>query len=180
MQMSLDGFVAGANGEMDWLTWNWDDELKKYINELTENIDLILLGRKLAEGFIPTWRSRAENPETADDFSRKMVDTPKIVFSDTLEKSGWENAQIAEGDSQSVIKRLKEETGQDIIVYGGGSFVSSLIKDNLIDEYNLFINPVALGSGMPIFNSLKNNLNLSLNESRSFECGIVALRYDSK
>ncbi len=83
MQVSLDGFVAGPNGEMDWMTWNWDDELKEYVMKLTEPIDCIILGRVLAQGFIPHWTAAAQNPES-DSFTHKMVDTPKVVFSKTL------------------------------------------------------------------------------------------------
>ena len=180
MQMSLDGFIAGPNGEMDWMTFDWDDELKNYVNEITEPIDTIILGRKLAEGFIPTWKSRIENPETADAFGHKMVETPKIVFSKTLSDVEWENTKLAHGDSRQEIKQLKEQTGQEIIVYGGGSFVSFLIKDNLIDEYNLFVNPAALGKGMTIFNSLEDKLKLNLTKSKAFDCGIVLLRYEPK
>lgn len=180
MQTSVDGFVAGPNGEMDWMVFDWDDELKNYINEITEPVDCILLGRKLAEGFIPTWTSRIADPETADAFGRKMVDTPKIVFSKTLESAEWENTKLAKGDSVQEINELKNRVGQDIIVYGGGSFVSSLIKDGLIDEYNLFVNPVALGKGMAIFNGLERKLNLQFVKSKAFDCGIVLLCYAPK
>jgi dihydrofolate reductase len=180
MQVTVDGFVAGLNGEMDWMVFNWDDELKNYINEITKPVDCIILGRKLAEGFIPTWTSRIANPETTDAFGRKMVETPKIVFSKTLENAEWENTKLAKGDIVQEITQLKEQSGQDIIVYGGGSFVSSLIKDGLIDEYNLFVNPAALGKGMTIFNDLEDKLNLQLVKTKGFDCGIVLLCYEPK
>jgi dihydrofolate reductase len=180
MQISVDGFVAGPNGEMDWMVFDWDDELKNYINEITEPVDCIILGRKLAQGFIPAWSSRIANTETADAFAHKMVETPKIVFSKTLENIEGENAKLAKGDSAQEIIQLKEQPGKDIIVYGGGSFVSSLIKEGLIDEYNLFVNPVALGKGMTIFNSLEEKMNLTLVKNKAFDCGIVLLCYEPK
>ena|SRR5579859_5362575 len=179
MQLSLDGFVAGAKGEMDWLVWNWDDELKKYVNDMTEPVDCILLGRKLADGFIPTWKAMLSKPETADSFAQKMVDTHKVIFSKTLKKSAWENTELADGDITEEIPRFKNKKGGEIIVYGGGNFVSNLIKHGLIDEYNFFINPVAIGNGMTIFTTIENKRNLKLVTSKSFECGITLLRYQS-
>ncbi len=180
MQVTIDSFVAGANGEMDWMVFDWDDDMKNYVNEITEPVDCIILGRKLAQGFIPSWTSRTSNPETADAFAHKMVDTPKIVFSRTLENVEWENTTLAKGDGVQEITQLKEQTGKDIIVYGGGSFVSFLIMEGLIDEYNLFVNPVALGKGMTIFNNLEDKLNLTLVKIKAFDCGIVLLCYEPK
>ena len=93
VQISIDGFIAGPNGEMDWMEFGWDESLKRYVKELTETVDCIILGRKLAEGFIPYWASHSEE-EGAEAFNK----LPKIVFSNTLKESKWENAQIAHGD----------------------------------------------------------------------------------
>ncbi len=180
MQITIDGFVAGSNGEMDWMVFDWDDDMKNYVDEITKPVDCIILGRKLAQGFIPSWTSRIADPETADAFAHKMVNTPKIVFSKTLENAEWKNTKLAKGDSVQEITQLKKQPGEDIIVYGGGSFVSSLIMEGLIDEYNLFINPVALGKGMTIFNDLEDKLNLTLVKSKLFDCGIVLLCYEPK
>ncbi len=180
MQVSLDGFVAGLNGEMDWMVWNWDEALLNYVKVLTELVDCIVLGRVLAQGFISHWDALAANPETAQDFERKMSNTPKVVFTKTLENNEWENTTLAKGNLVEEITALKNQSGQDIIAYGGGNFVSNLIKHNLIDEYHLFINPTILGNGMPIFKNLEDKLNLELVESKGFECGIVVLFYKSK
>jgi len=178
MQLSLDGFVAGPKGEMDWMVWNWDEELKKYVSDLTEPVDCILLGRKMTEGFISHWKSVISNPNNPEfPFGKKMYDTLKVVFSKTLEKSEWDNTVLAKGDISEEIKRLKKQPGKDIIAYGGASFVSNLIKHGLIDEYHLFINPVAIGNGMTIFKGLENKLDLKLVNSESFDCGIVILYY---
>src|SRR5688572_25344732 len=92
VQISVDGFIAGPNGEMDWMEWNWDDALKQYIAELTEPVDCILLGRKLAEGFIPYWALVAENTSDPEhEAGIKFTETKKIVFTKTLEKSSWKN-----------------------------------------------------------------------------------------
>lgn len=181
VQMTVDGFIAGANGEMDWLVFNWDKEINHYVTDLTEPIDCIVLGRKLAEGFIPHWAGVAADPKSPEYTSgQKFTNTHKVVFTKTLQSSAWENTVLAKGDLVEEIMRLKEQDGGDIIAYGGGTFVSSLIKSNLIDEYHLFINPTAIGSGMSIFNGLESKLDLMLIKATSFPCGIVVLRYVPK
>ena len=175
IQMTVDGFIAGTNGEMDFMVWDWDDELKNYVKEITEPVDCIVLGRKLAEGFIPYW---ASNPgqEGAD----KLNSLKKVVFTKTLNKSEWNNTFLAKGDLVEEITKLKKQDGKDIIAYGGATFVSALIKHGLIDEYHLLINPTALGNGMAIFKELESRQNLRLVKSRSFKCGIVVLNYEFK
>src|SRR6185503_3841495 len=139
VQMTVDGYIAGPNGEMDWMVWNWDDELKQYTTALTEPVDCIILGRKLAEGFIPHWAGVAANPDHPEfTAGQKFTDTPKVVFTKTLDKSKWDNTVLAKGDLFDEITTLKKRDGKDIIVYGGAGFVSSLIKEGLIDEFNLF------------------------------------------
>ncbi|MCB9077601.1 MAG: dihydrofolate reductase family protein [Anaerolineaceae bacterium] len=181
VQMTVDGYIAGPNGEMDWLVWNWDDELKNYVIDLTEPVDCIVLGRKLAEGFIPHWAGVASNPESPDFAAgQKFTDTPKIVFTQTLDTSAWANTVLAKGDLVDEITKLKNQDGQDIIAYGGATFVADLIKHGLIDEYHLFINPAAIGNGMAIFKELDRKQNLSLVNATSFDCGIVVLHYKPK
>ena len=179
VQISVDGFIAGPNGEMDWLVWNWDEGLMDYVRSLTEPVDTIVLGRKLAEGFIGAWQARAENPETADAGAHKMNDTPKVVFSKTLESIDGKNVTLNKGDLTEEITALKNQEGGDLIAYGGADFVSSLIKNNLIDDYHLFVNPVVLGKGMGIFSDIATKQNLKLVEAKAFECGIVVLHYQS-
>jgi dihydrofolate reductase len=186
VQLSIDGFMAGPNGEMDWMIWNWDDELKEYVRNLTEPVDTILLGRKLAEGFIPTWASRLEKPGDEEPaFVQKMNEIYKVVFTKTLDASvptinGWNNTVVENGNLLEEVQHLKSKPGNDIIVYGGGNFISNLISENLIDEFHLFINPVALGKGMPIFNELKQQRKMELKKAIPFKCGVVLLNYSSK
>ncbi|MBK6989768.1 MAG: dihydrofolate reductase family protein [Bacteroidetes bacterium] len=176
VQITIDGFISGPNGEMDWLTFNWSPDLNEYVTQLTDPVDTILLGRNLAEGFIPHWTNALTNaePEPGAD---KMVNTPKVVFTKTLEKSVWENTVLAKGDLVKEINALKQKPGGDMIVYGGGKFVSSLIKEKLIDELHLFINPAVIGNGMTIFASVTEKQNYQLLNVKSFDCGIVVLTY---
>jgi dihydrofolate reductase len=173
VQMTIDGYVGGPNGEMDWTARDWDDELKKYVAEITEPVDCIVLGRKLAQGFIPHWASHPEQ-EGADKFNS----TKKVVFTKTLDKSEWDNTVLAKGGLVEEITKLKKQDGKDIIAYGGATFVSALIKQGLIDEFHLFINPTAIGNGMAIFKELDSKQKLTLVKSTSFDCGIVVLNYE--
>lgn len=179
VQMTVDGYIAGPNGEMDWITFNWDDALKEYVTELTESMDQIVLGRKLAQGFIPHWASVAQNPDHEEHLAGvKFTETPKVVFSKTLTASEWDNTVLATGDLVAEITRLKNQEGPDIIAYGGATFVSNLIKHNLIDEYHLFVNPAAIGHGLPIFQGLEDKQNMKLVKAIPFACGIVLLNYE--
>ncbi len=182
MQMSLDGYVARPNGELDWMTWNQDDKLIQFINSLIDSSDTILLGRKMTDGFVSHWENVVNNKPDSPDFSlaKKMVDTPKVVFTKTLDKSTWNNTTLAKGNLAEEIANLKKQTGKDIIVYGGAGFVSSLIKEGLIDEYHLFVNPTAIGNGMTIFKSLDRTQKFSVIQSRFYSCGITVLSYKPK
>jgi dihydrofolate reductase len=183
VQMSVDGYIAGPNGEMDWMMmegWNSDYKYRNYVDELTQSIDTILLGRKMTSGFISYWSDVMSKPDNRDYmFAKKMIEIPKIVFSNTLDKSEWINTELSKGDLRTEITRIKNQHGRDIIVYGGASFDSSLIKEKLIDEFYLFINPVALGKGMSIFKDLNDVRKFTLIESIAFDYGIVLLHYET-
>ena len=181
--MSVNGFIAGPKGEMDWMTWDWDDALNNYVNSILESVDCIVLGRKLAEGFIPHWAGVAADPDNPEYKSgRIFTDTPKVVFSKTFTQPEpeWNNTTIAKGDLVEEITNLKNQPGNDIYACGGASFVSSLIKHKLIDDFHLFINPAAIGQGLPVFQELEAHQNLNLIESKAFDCGIVVLQYGLK
>ncbi|MBU2901664.1 dihydrofolate reductase family protein [Maribacter dokdonensis] len=172
IQLSIDGYISGPNGEMDWMIWNWDAELKKFVGKITESTDTIVLGRKLAQGFIPHWNSNTEL-----EGAGKINNSKKIVFTKTLENSEWKNTELEKGNLAEKIIDLKKSNQKDIIVYGGGEFVSSLIKENLIDEFYFFINPSILGKGMTIFESVDYKTDLKLESAKTYDCGIIVLKY---
>lgn len=182
VQITVDGYVAGPNGEMEWMNFTQDDALEAHINALTDSSDTILLGRKMTDGFVNYWTDVVTNhPESREfAFANKMVDTPKVVFTKTLTQSPWANTVLATGDLVDEITNLKKQDGKDIIVYGGATFVSALIKHRLIDEYHLFVNPTAIGTGMSIFSQLDQNLPLTLVKATPFACGEVVLQYKPK
>jgi dihydrofolate reductase len=180
VNMSVDGCIAGPNGEMDWMVGLLDDEIIKYTSKIHEPVDTILLGRNMTDGFISYWLNVMNKPDDPwNAFAKKMIETPKVVFTKTLNKSEWINTDIATGDLIEEITKIKSQKGGDIIVYGGASFDSSLIKEKLIDEFYLFINPVAIGNGMTIFKDLNEIQKYTLIESKAFESGIVLLRYEA-
>lgn len=179
VQLAVDGYMAGPAGEMDWMTFNWDDALKNHVTELTDPVDTIVLGRKLAEGFIPHWAAVAANPDSPEHAAgKKFTDTPKVVFTKTLQESPWANTVLAKGDLADEINNLKKKSGGDIIAYGGATFVSSLIEHGLIDAFHLFLNPMAIGKGMALFNDRTGPLTLV--KATPFDCGVVVLHYEPK
>ncbi|RYZ25005.1 MAG: dihydrofolate reductase [Chitinophagaceae bacterium] len=181
VQISIDGFIGGPNGSMDWLTTNWSDDISAYVTEITDSVDTILLGKNLAIGFIPHWKGVAEDPANPEQQAgKKFFETQKIVFSKTLQRPGWENTEVNNGPLREEVIKIKQQYGGDIIVYGGATFVSALFKENLIDELHLCINPVILGKGMAIFNAVDSMQHYVLKKSRQFDCGIALLKYDLK
>jgi len=178
MQITVDGFVAGPEGQLDWMTWSMDEKLLAFINHLTDTSDTILLGRKMTGGFIKYWEQVTTQPESPEySFARKMVDIPKVVFSKTLQHIDGQNVRVENGDVTEAVNQLKKVPGKDIIVYGGATFVSSLIENGLIDELNFFVNPVAIGKGMPVF---KDRRPMKLTASVAYPCGIAVNSYEPK
>lgn len=176
MQMTVNGYVGGPNGEMDWMTWNPDDEFLEFLSSNFEAADTMLLGKKSADGFIEFWEHMAEtNP--AHPFAKKIAEMPKVVFTRTPDESTWNNATLAKGEMAEEIANLKKQDGKDIIVVGGAGLVSSLIKEGLIDEYHLIINPTAVSNGMTIFNSLNGIRKFEPIQAKLYSGGKIVLSY---
>ena len=178
MQTTVDGCVAGPEGQLDWMTFDMDAGLIAFINQLTDTCDAILLGRKMTDGFIRYWEHAVTQKDSPEyEFAQKMVGLPKVVFSKTLQHVDGKNVRVENGDLVDAVKQLKSRPGKDIIVYGGATFVSSLIEHGLIDEMNLFVNPVAIGNGMRVF---KGKTPLKLAASTAYPSGIVVNSYRPK
>jgi dihydrofolate reductase len=180
MQMTINGYVAQPNGENDWMTWNPDDEFIAFLSSLIDSSDTLLIGRKLVTGgFIEFWEKTAvSNPD--HPFAKKIVDIPKVIFTKTLDESRWNNTTLAKGDLADGIAHLKEQNGKDILVFGGAGFVSSLIKEGLIDEYHLIVNPTAIADGMTIFNSVNGVQKFTPIQAKLYSGGKTVLSYKPK
>jgi dihydrofolate reductase len=177
MHMTIDGFVAGPNGENDWVFLAGPDEAGfQKIIELADSSDTLLLGRKLASEFPIYWENMADNmPDNpAYPLAKLIVNIRKIVFSKTETAIAGRNVEVENGDLATAIQALKEQPGKDILVYGGVNFVSSLISLNLIDEYYFIIAPVAIGTGLSIF---KERKILKLESSIAYKHGKVLNKY---
>ena len=174
MQITVDGFNPEGGDE----NTSWDEE-RVYSLDLLSGADVIALGSKTAAEFIPYWDKAAEDADNSwQDVARHISQARKIVFSSSTDHPGWNNSVIETGDLAEVINRLKRENEKDIIVYGGVSFVQSLVRLNLIDEFHLFVNPMALGRGKSVFSELDGLLKLDLKKSLGFKSGRVLLHYE--
>jgi dihydrofolate reductase len=186
MQMSVDGYVSPANGGLDWQVWGWgdrwawDDKLKAYFNTVFEGIDTILLSRKIVEeGYLDHWGGAAKN-HPADPhyaFAQKVVDAQKVVLTNKLKASRWERTVIARGSMVDEVNALKQQGGKDIIVIGGVGFASSLVTEGLVDEFQFFVNPTAVGGGRSVFHDQRHGHKLQLLQSTAYESGVVVNRY---
>lgn len=178
VQMTIDGFVAGPEGQLDWMWLNGkqDEAVYQKVIELADSCDTILLGRGMTREFIDHWENVVDNlPDSREQpLAQRVVNMRKIVFSRTQIAMNGRNLEVENGDFIAAVQTLKKESGKDIIVYGGASFVSSLISQNLIDEYYMFINPVAIGKGLTIF---KEQKLLKLANIISFEGGKILSKY---
>ena len=175
MGMSLDGFIAGPGGEIDWSAP--DDELHRFHNEQTRELGAHLMGRRLYETMV-YWETADRDPslgETEREFARIWQALPKIVFSTTLDKVEG-NARLASGGIAEEVARLKEQPGKDLGV-GGAGLAATCTELGLIDEYRLFVSPVVLGGGTPYFPALDERIGLELMETRTFGSRVVYLRY---
>ncbi len=175
MELTLDGFMTGPNGEMDW--FNLDPEVWAFKVEQFNTIDTVLLGRKNYQGFGHYWPAIATNPTatpTDVTFSRWLDDTPKVVFSRTLEKAEWQNSRLADENLADEISRLKAQSGKDILIMNSASIAQECLRLGLLDECWLNIHPVAIGHGRPLF---EDRVGLKLLESRVFGSGQVFLQY---
>src|SRR5918996_3183838 len=173
--VSLDGFIAGPEGEIDWSAP--DEELHRFHNQQARELGAHLYGRRLYE-VMRAWETVDEKssvPEPELEFAKIWKDTPKIVFSRTLERVEG-NARLVSDGAAEEVARLKEQPGKDMAV-GGAGLASTFIRLGLVDEYRLFVSPVILGGGTPYFPALNDTINLELVETQTFASRVVYLRY---
>ena len=177
MMVSLDEFIEDADKNIDWHIW--DDEMSKYMLRFFDKVDRILLGRvtyQMMTNFWPTSLADAEDPAIAE----RMNSIPKIVFSKTLDNATWAdwgNVTLVKNNIKEEMTAIKHQPGKDLVIFGGANLAASFFHEGLIDELQIIVNPVVLGSGTPLFQRLKNPLKLDLIKSKSMACGNVILNY---
>ena len=177
MSVSLDGFVETPSRSLDWVLI--DDELHAFFNEEAREMSAFLYGRRMYQLMIDYWPTAKNDPSATPamrEFARIWKDKPKIVFSRTLAGVEW-NSRLVQNDAAGEVARLKAQPRFDMDV-GGPSIASTLMRLGLIDEYRLFVHPVILGAGTPLFPALEDRIGLKLLETRTFGSGVVYLRYE--
>ena len=178
MNVTLDGFMAGPNCELDWHFNYWNEEMAKAAIEQLSNTDTILLGRVTYKAMAKYWPAKAMDlsyPREDIAFAGMMNSYTKIVFSKTLENAEWNNSKLIKDNIRMEVVRLKKQQGKDMIIYGSGSIVSALSQWGLIDEYVLWIHPVFIGKGKTLFRNVHDKLMLKLVHTKTFGSGVVIL-----
>ena len=184
-RVSVDGFFAGPNGEIDWFVA--DPELDKVVREPTPGVDkaeaqvmdTVLLGRVTYQMFENYWpkiltKPRASKAEIA--IANELTRMEKIVFSSKLKEVSWKNTRVVKGNVAEEVRMLKQAKGGGMIIFGSGTIISQLANAGLIDEYMLIVTPIVLGAGKQMFSGVKK-FSLEANKARLFKSGNVLLRY---
>lgn len=180
-RVSIDGFFAGPNGEIDWFVR--DPELDKALHEMSHldavPPDTVLLGRVTYQLFESVWPQIAADPNSPKEArvtAGELNQMTKVVFSKTLKEVSWENTKLVKGNVAKEVDRLKQEKGSDILIFGSGTIVQQLTAGGLIDEYLFAVTPVILGAGKSLFTGVKKR-DLEFLEARSFKSGNALLHY---
>ncbi len=178
MHISLDGFVAGPNGEMDWIKVN--EEIFDHVGKRISQGDTSLYGRVTYEMMENYWPTAADKPTASNhdiQHSKWYKKVHKVVLSKTINDEGLNNTKIISDNLTERINEIKQQTGEDILLFGSPTATHSLMQLNLIDGYWLFVNPVILGRGIPLFIDIKEKIKLNLLTTRQFDCGVTELNY---
>ena len=168
---TLDGFIEGPNRELDDTAQVVDADFDRYASDMLQSIDAVLLGRRTYQLFADYWPSA-----TGRDADR-LNELPKIVFSRTLERVGWNNSRLVREDVGGEVARLKQGPGKDIALFGSADLASSFIRLGLIDEYRILLTPVVLGRGTPMFQHIDDRVALKLLSATTWRSGVMALYY---
>lgn len=176
--ITLDGFFEGTKPwDLEFHNDVWGDDLERFVKEQTKLIGTLLFGRATYEGMAAYWTSvKDENAETA----YFMNNVPKVVVSTTLRKADWKNSRLINANAVEEVKKLKQQTGMDIYIFGSAKLSASLMEQGLIDEYRIGLTPVILGAGTPLFQSPLEKLNLELIKVQPMDKGFVVLYYRPK
>lgn len=181
VHVTLDGFVAGPKGEMN--CFHVDDEIFEYAGKRIEKTDAALYGRvtyQMMEGYWPT-AAEKPNPSKHDiDHSKWYSRVEKIILSNSLQDLNKSNTKVISSDLQTEISKIKQSKGSEILIFGSPSAAHSLMELDLIDEYWLFVNPVLLGNGIPLFKNISAKQKLKMTGCKVFSSGVICLQYEKK
>jgi dihydrofolate reductase len=178
MHISLDGFVAGVNGEMNWI--KIDEELFDHVGKRIGETDTALYGRvtyQMMENYWPTAGDKPNASKHDIKHSKWYNKAHKVVLSKTMKDGGLANTTIINQNLSDKINEIKQQAGGEILLFGSPTATHSLIQQNLIDSYWLFVNPIVLGKGIPLFVDIKNKIKLNLLTTRQFTSGVTELNY---
>ena len=178
MHISLDGFVAGPNGEMDWIKIN--DEIFDHVEKRISQGDTALYGRVTYQMMENYWPTAADKPNPSQhdiNHSKWYSKVHKVVLSKTMKDAELTNTAIISANLSDSINKIKQGEGEDILLFGSPTATHALIQQNLIDGYWLFVNPIILGQGIPLFSDIKEKIKLNLVSTRQFTCGVTELNY---
>lgn len=178
MHASLDGFVAGPNGEMNWI--KVDNEIFDFVATMTAKADTALYGRVTYEMMQGYWPTAADQPNASKhdiEHSAWYKQVAKIVLSKTMDSEGLENTVVINDNLAENINKIKQQNGDDILIFGSPRASHALLGEGLVDEFWLFVNPVLLGQGIPLFKNVSDTIKLKLVESKTFASGVIALHY---
>ncbi len=171
MHLSVDGFVGGPKGEVEWVFSAMDEAATAWTMGALWNAGAHLMGGVTYGDMAAHW------PTSTEPYAAPMNEIPKVVFSKTLKEAPWGETRVARGDLVEEVNRLKREPGKDLLAHGGARFAQSLVKHGLIDEYHLLIHPVALGSGLRLFPEREQPMKLKLVSATRFDSGAVGHVY---
>ncbi len=184
VHVSLDGFVASNDEGMASLGWiSLSDDMFEYVEQRIQQTDTALYGRVTYQMMESYWPTAAEQPNASPHdhaHSRWYKNARKIVLSKSLLEKNHPNAKIISSNLSDEIGKIKHSVGSEILVFGSPSATHALMAENLIDEYWLFINPIVLGQGIPLFKNIKERTALTLVNSKIFAMGVVCLHYEVK
>lgn len=169
MMVSVDGYIEGREPNYNW--HNWDDEMASYMMGFFKTVDTFIYGRKSYEAMIDYW------PTLNDEFANVMNQTEKLVFSRTLKEVSW-NSRLMNTDATVEIQSFKKQEGKNMALFAGADLAETFIKNNLIDEYRLIVNPILLGGGKPLFKNINEIYNFKLKDTIPFNCGNIILIYE--
>ena len=180
MHLSLDGFAADSNHGLNFLSY--DEELQRYADELVKTVGSPLYGRttyQLMESYWPTVLKKPDASKSALEHAQWVENVPKIVFSKTLKEATWNNTRLIKDNIAEEVKKLKQQPGKDLVIFGSPGLSATFMNLGLIDEYQLTVHPIILGNGISVFTNNTTRSSLKLLDAKTLKSGVLTLHYET-